>query len=253
MDNGTVLTIPQVFELNAAVSRQLPRDISGADAQYWIGHQEELSQVLQNGLIRQQPETPEKVAPKIVFSGRPLADLGQMGFYSEMWKYLNWELNTEGLYIPAYQDGFNWLITSPLGLMSNKAYEFCEKHFPCWRYTDNLDQAIVHNDRDAKNGAYVIRARDIIEADEKYRNWSANKLWKRQVACITLTERLVLELAVFLISGRHLDIDNWTLCAGSRLAAGGVPSAGWNDGQFEVSWFSPGNAFDNLRARQVVS
>jgi hypothetical protein len=252
MENENVLSSAQAFELNAAVSRQLPRDISGNDAQYWIEHQEKLGQNLRNGLIWQQPE---KVISQIILPGKPLADLGKLEFWQEMWKYLGWELNTEGLFVPAYQDGFNWLNVTPQGLTSNKAYGLCEKHFPCWRYTDNLDRSEDHNDRDSKNGAYVIRLRDRIEADEEHMNTSARKLLKKLVPCITLTERLILELAVFLASKQHLDTVNWTLCAGSRNSVGDVPYVRWfsADRRLHVGWCSPALAFGHLRARQAVS
>jgi hypothetical protein len=86
-------------------------------------------------------------------------------------------------------------------------------------------------------------------------NTSAKKLLKKQVPCITLTERLVLELAVFLASNQHLDIINWTLCAGSRDFDGAVPRVRWDSGhrRLRVGWYIPFIACSDLRARQAVS
>lgn len=250
MQDGSVLSTKQVIEFGTAVLQHLPLDsLTREDYDYWIANKKKLTPVLKKALIRPQPE---KVAPKIVFHGKSLVNLGKIGFWSEMWKYLDWELNTKGLFIPAHQDEFDWFIASPLGLMPNKAYNLCEKKFRCWRNSHDLDQVIVHNDRDSRKDAYVIRVRDRIEADEEYANWSANKLQEQQIACITLTERLVLELAVFLISGQHLDVQNLTLCAGSRNTNGSVPSACWHDSRFKVYWDDPDYAHGNLRVRHVV-
>lgn len=248
MGNGTVLTVPQAFELNAAISQQIPRDISGDDAQYWAIHKEELGAGLRKLLIRQ-------TAPVTIFSGKAPADLGKLDFWVEMWNHLDWEFNASGLFVPAPGNGFNWFIAMPKGMTPNSAFEICEKRFSSSRYTDDLDQAVTHNDRDARNGAYIIRVRDRIEADKEFANWSVNKLQKRKINCNTLAERLVLEIAYFLTSGKHLDNENWTLCAGSRNSVGRVPCVYWStdERKLRVYWCSPDNADGDLRARQAVS
>jgi len=46
--------------------------------------------------------------------------------------------------------------------------------------------------------------------------------------------------------------DNLT---GSRNSDGNVPNVNWNpdNRKLKVNWYNPGNANDNLRAREVVS
>lgn len=55
-----------------------------------------------------------------------------------------------------------------------------------------------------------------VEADEELKNLSANDLEKRGGEYITLRERLIMELEYFKATGKHLDIYNVTLCAGSQ-------------------------------------
>ncbi|PIU74766.1 MAG: hypothetical protein COS76_04390 [Candidatus Portnoybacteria bacterium CG06_land_8_20_14_3_00_39_12] len=65
-------------------------------------------------------------------------------------------------------------------------------------------------------------------------------------------ERIIHELKFFQETGEHLDIDNITLCAGSRGRGGHVPLVSWNGGHFVVVWCRPGRAGEVWRARQVV-
>lgn len=43
--------------------------------------------------------------------------------------------------IPPYQLDFDRVIIVAKGLTPNKVFEVMQKHFPCWRYTDDLDKA----------------------------------------------------------------------------------------------------------------
>ncbi|MDP3901613.1 MAG: hypothetical protein Q8Q37_01385, partial [bacterium] len=65
---------------------------------------------------------------------------------------------------------------------------------------------------------------------------------------------LLYELKYFLeTNGQHLDVMNWTLCAGSRGTDGGVPRVDWDGAQLRVVWCNPESANGPLRARQAVS
>ncbi len=92
-----------------------------------------------------------------------------------------------------------------------------------------------------------------MEAEPQRKNRSANWLRQKNIPGITLLERLLLELKYFLETGKHLDIQNATLCSGSRLDDGNVPYVGWDDSQLKVSWCYPDDAHDALRAREVVA
>lgn len=145
-----------------------------------------------------------------------------------------------------------WTINIPKGLTIEQAYKDCKALFPCWRWIDeNLDQ-IVNSDRTSKE-AYSIKVKATVEADENLKNMSANELKEKGVKGITLLERLVLEKDYFQKTGKHLDIDNITLCSGSRNSDGHVPRVDWYDTDgLGVGWDYPGSAVDNLRSREVV-
>ena len=95
------------------------------------------------------------------------------------------------------------------------------------------------------------------EADEENKNKSYNDLEKEGKIkdCISLRERLLMELIYFKENDKHLDEKNWTLCAGSRYPVGHVPRVYWSPGYGEVSvgWCSPSGACSFLRARFAVS
>jgi len=86
------------------------------------------------------------------------------------------------------------------------------------------------------------------------KNLSANDLGRRNIAGITLEERLVYELKYFEETGNHLDIKNWTLCAGSCYSDGFVPGVYWVSvaGELVVGGFSPGDRGGVLRSRAAV-
>lgn len=90
------------------------------------------------------------------------------------------------------------------------------------------------------------------EADEELKNLSAEDLKKTGIQCITLRERLIMEKMWFDKMGTHLDIDNWTLCAGSRYADGDVPFVRWYGDELYVYGDGPRDAYGGLRARAVA-
>jgi len=146
-----------------------------------------------------------------------------------------------------------WLIILAKGMTPEKLFKKCRENFGAWKWTDdNLDEIVI-SDRTAKDGHYAIWVKSNVEADEEFKNISANKLKAQGHNGITLEERLVLELFYFWKTKKHLDIQNWTLCTGSRYADGGVPRVGWGDDEVRVDWCSPGDALDYLRSRQAVS
>jgi hypothetical protein len=95
-----------------------------------------------------------------------------------------------------------------------------------------------------------------VEEDEEYMDKSANDIEKMGLTprAITLRERLLMELQYFRETGQHLDIDNWTLCAGSRDGDGRVPFVNWSPafGECFVGCCSLGDQFGRLRARVAV-
>lgn len=161
-----------------------------------------------------------------------------------------------GLKIPAKRRGFDrLLVVSQVKIQ--QVYDFSTRLFRCWKWTkEDLDQATPENDRDPnRDGTYAIWLRERVEADEEWKNKSADQLRERGVPGITLLERLLYELKYFGETGRHLDVKNVTLCTGSRDRGGSVPSVCFRrfGGGVGVDWCNPGDAGDDLRSREVVS
>jgi hypothetical protein len=152
--------------------------------------------------------------------------------------------------------GENWRLLIIVDLLLEQLYAKMKELFPSWRWTDkNLDELVNWNERNAKKGAYAIWVKDVIEADEEYKNHSANKIKEIWIATETLGERMIHELKFFDETGKHLDIENVTLCSGSRYSDGNVPLVSFHpsDGGVSVYWDVSGNALPGLRSRQVVS
>lgn len=146
-----------------------------------------------------------------------------------------------------------WLIIVAKGMMPQRLLDKCRENFSCWCWTNkNLDE-IVESERTAKDGHYAVWVRARVEADEEFKNISADDLKKKNHTGITLEERIVLELYYFWKTNKHLDIQNVTLCSGSRCSDGGVPSVDWGDGRLDVSWDDSAFANDLLRSREAVS
>jgi hypothetical protein len=167
-------------------------------------------------------------------------------------KYFGLDCDFSQLRIPKRRPGFDRLIVVAKGLTLNQVYGVCSKHFPCWRCTDDLDEAIPVNDR-KPDQAYAIWVRDRKEADEELKNLSADQLTEQGIPGITLLERMLYESKYWDETGEHLDRQNWTLCSGSRDAYGYVPYANWGGDGFEVDWYCSSNQHGGLRARAAVS
>jgi len=162
------------------------------------------------------------------------------------------EIDTSELRIPKRVLGFNWLIVVTDGLTPNKVFEATKRLCGAGRYPRDLDSitSIRRTDK-----AYAIWVRDRVEADEELKRKSAQDLKRESVNCITLEERMLLEIWYYRKTGKHLDLKSWTLCAGSLDLNGDVLIVCWDGvgGRVYVSWEFPSELAENLRARQVVS
>ena len=196
---------------------------------------------------------PERVSRMLqaIIDGRSREELldGWKNFYQ---KFFGIDLDLSQVRIPERRQGFNRLIVVAKGLTPNQVFETCQEHFPCLRYTEDLDEITKgRNDREPDQ-TYAIWVRDRQEADKELKNFSANVLKEQGISGITLTERLLLELNYWSETGQHLDLRNWTLCSGSCDYEGDVPDVHW-DWRLEVGWSSSQEASPRLRARAVVS
>jgi hypothetical protein len=120
-----------------------------------------------------------------------------------------------------------------------------------WTYTDDLDADAHNNDRVPRETPYVISVKRHIEADGENKNLSADQLKEQNIIGTTLLERLLLELAYYLTTRQHLDVEYRTLCSGSRSSNGHVPGVNWNSShrRVYVDWYDPFHRSGYLRAR----
>jgi hypothetical protein len=163
-------------------------------------------------------------------------------------------VDLSGVKIPAKKAGFDRLIVIVPGITLNQVYDVSAKHYPCWRYSDDLNTTIPKHDRDPnKIGAYAIWIRGDEEPDENLLNLSANDLAKKGTQTTTILEQKIFELKYFFETKKHLDKKNITLCAGSRDSDGHVPFSYWNDGKSRWSWCSTDSRYERLGGREVVS
>jgi len=221
-------TTRQAMEFGAAVLKQLPH-LGPEEMQYWIKNQGKLQETLSTALNIPDPRREWE------------------RFYQEVFGK---EVDFSELELPEKQDGFNWLIIMLEGLTPNKLFAKCKERFASWRYTDDLDT--IKSVRTADK-TYAIWVRDRIEADEENKNKSGNDCDKEGIKGMTLEERLLLELFYNWRTGKHLDIDNITLCSGSRVPDGGVPSVGFRVDGVDVSYYAPVSSGGALRVRSAVS
>ena len=130
-------------------------------------------------------------------------------------------------------------------------FDACRERFDCWKYTNwSLDRVVVKNDRDPRNGAYVAWFRDRVEADEELRSVSAVQLEKDGISGITLLEREVMEYDYFNRTNGHLDINNMTLCSGSRYLCDDLPRVRCDGEKFFIHYFFADRGEVAMRSRQ---
>ncbi len=171
-------------------------------------------------------------------------------FYSEVFGL---QVDLSKVQISDDPGGFGWVVMVTKGLTLNRVYAKCRDLFPCSSYYgDDLDTKVPKNDRVAQDN-YARRFRNRVEADEENKNTSANQLTKQAGDNITLLERLLLELWYhWKTGGGHLDLLNWTMCAGSRYRGSDVPCVRWHGNKFQVFYVRPAHASGYLRSRSAV-
>lgn len=145
-----------------------------------------------------------------------------------------------------------WYVITERNQKTSQLLEEAKALFPVWTWQDfeKFDK-----DFPIPKSLTTREFKPNIEADEEHKNKSADDLEKQGVQGITLRERIIMEIQYFKETGDHLDLDNITLCAGSRRVDGDVPYAYWDVSlrEFCVIWCRVRFASGNLRVREVVS
>ena len=153
-----------------------------------------------------------------------------------------------------------WRLLIIVDILLETLYAKCDKTFShhCRRWAeDDLDEIVVWNERDAKNGSYAIWVRELTNADEKFNGYTADDIKAKNISTETLSERMIHELKVFYERGRYLDDDDATLCTGSRYSNGRVPVLGrsYREPKYYgiLTLFHVGTDKGPSRPRQVVA
>lgn len=178
-------------------------------------------------------------------------------YFNDRWKLH--EFDPSGIKLPPYQPGFGWGVLVPPAsakVTAQRVYEKLGERFSTWKYSDaSLDEVLdpTKETRPPSETGHIVWCRDVTEADECHRNKSAAQVTEAKINGMGLAERLLLEdFLLYLEWIEHLDIENTTLCTGSRFCAGGVPFVSWG-GRLGVDWVRPSYASADWRTRQVIS
>ncbi len=139
-------------------------------------------------------------------------------------------------------------ITDDKSVKTSELYRKVKDKFSTWSYC-NEEELDTQFPKPKKTTTRYFK--DVQEADEEHKNKSANDLEKEGIEGITLRERLIFEIEYFNRHDEHPDVDNMTLCSGSRFSDGRVPRVGWDVGDRKVcvGWCSPSGSNSGLRAR----
>ena len=231
-------TIGQIKDIGATLIQAIPPGLTFETASWILGHKSKLQAHTQEFFLNSM----SRVDPV-----RQWQSFYQKAFGLKVGlSYVEIPERTE-----EQKKEFTRLVVILKCLTNNQVYDACAKHFPCSRYTEDLDSGVPTSERDPKNGTYAIWVRDVVEADEVHKKNSANMIKGLGIKTETLLERMLHGLKYFLETGRHLDITNCTLCSGSRYSDGGVPDGYWDGGEFGVRWGDADSG--GLRSREVVS
>ena len=151
---------------------------------------------------------------------------------------------------PVVQDNLRTIVDDGKQKTSEIIAEM-RKLFKVWIY----DEKNVDKEFPAPEYPTSRKFRNIQEADPDMANKSANDLEKESIKGITLRERLLFELAYFKETDEHLDVENLTLCSGSRYSDGRVPGVRWDarDGRVGVGWYDADYRYSYMRGRVAVS
>ena len=229
------LTQGEIFEFFGTVAEQLPRDLDPQKVRFYTEKKGRLGKEF-----------------RTLFA-KPLPEFDISGWENFYEKNFGRTVDLSNLHIPPKPDYPCRAVVIVPSFTNNDVFDACTKAFggAAWRYEKDLNT--VRDVVKRPDGPYVVWVRDLVEADEEMKNKSADDIEKAGTNTLTLKERMVLELAYFDETRNHLDVENVTLCSGSRNSDGNVPNCNWNDGKFYVNWYNADNRNSNLRSRVAVS
>ena len=175
------------------------------------------------------------------------------GEWKKFYKTLfNWDVDFSEVIIPPMPIVGKWrLLLLAKGMTLNLAFKVCEKLFPSWKYSNDLDKEISKNICDTSNH-YAVWVRDEVEPDTEFLGKSTHEVDSEMKIGITLLERIIFEIKYFIETTNHLDIKGLTFCSGSRNSGGNVPSSYWLSGRFWVDGYDLDGSSSSLGIRSAV-
>ena len=246
-ENVRLITSKMGREIGAALVKAVPDEIPFEAGKAFIGDQDAI-----NRRVREMFIPPEK--PAIVSGGgndfaAKLAE--QENFWCRLFPTQDFGFDPGEMLVWPRQPGRDRLIVTPAGLWANRVYDkYGEKKIPAWRYRENLDAMV-----NLSGSPYVATARwfrDTQEADEELQDKSALDLEALMIPGITLVERLVYGLVFWEEKELHLDTKTGTLCTGSRVPDGDVPSVSFSGSKVYVEADNPAGHDPDWRSRAAA-
>lgn len=219
-----------------AVMKALPHDLDPEVMKGWIDDPKTLGKVLR------------RVLSHPVGRGVKQQVISWRDFYKT---HFTIDIDALSLVIPDSIPGFDRLIVVARGLSPHDVFKVSHRVFG-GNCHGQLDGIVLKDERMPKDDSYAVWVRDSVEPDEEFTNASAEHLRQRGIKGITLLERLLLGLKYHEETGRHLDNETWTLCAGSLHGETIVPRIGASSG-LELGWSTKNEAHPVVRTRRVVA
>jgi hypothetical protein len=155
--------------------------------------------------------------------------------------------------LPKPRDDCDEVLLIPQGLTLGEVFDVSTEYFNISTQYENLDNRVIHNERDS-HSAYAIQFYGGQEPfNKKIANLSPVKLRENGIDCMTLLERLVYGLKLFIETGIFIDaVNTATVCAGSRDHMSRVPYTHIDkERRVWIKHASPYAQDDSVFARQV--
>ena len=202
-------------------------------------------------LLHSRPARVSSPCPRLHRSGFRSQFQGWAHFYA---KHFAIRLDEGQFRFPRARKGFERLVIVPAGLTIFQVISVLELRFPV-ELDHKMKDSNISSDRTQEIG-YAILTRYWNQHGNTFRSWSANRLRRKGVPCLTLLEQLLIEMKHYAEAGKHFG-NTIALCAGSRLDSGEVPAVLWQtmqkDPELQIFTVSPRDHQEFMSAREVLT
>ena len=167
--------------------------------------------------LEEKPKNPEK---------KQFTDKEWIDAYKEMYREFDIKIDISKIEIPEATKERPDLMIIPKKLSNEELFEKIKKLIPTAKRQDDLDEQIKRSVQSNEDESYAIRLKFQQEIPEEFfdkRNVEKVRKYRLDQNCMTLKERLILELMYYRQTGKYLDKKSATLCAGSIERNGCVP------------------------------